>query len=221
MTYTAPGLDRSQEMNKAQVQLWHECDVNGLSEDERKALCLARGQSIELVLWLSATYSTGIPETSAQQLFSTMLVNVCKMLCDYKWQADKKKHRCSPNFSLTRLKIQIHAVLALIIHNNDVSLKKSEQPEWDARRWKVPTDKSSCKSILPAHLAGMNIQKISAPAYKRKSQPDLFKMGETVLDLKFAQRLEVKREIIGMSYNFLLILLNPYIKSFRCRHSIT
>ncbi len=200
-TYTAPGLDRSWEMNKSQVHLWNEHDVNGLSEDDRKLLCLTRGQSIELVLWLSKTYSTGIPNMPARHLFSIILVDTCKMLCDYKWLVDKKKHLCSPNFTLGRLKTQIHAVLALIMHNKDLSVVKPEQHDWDARRWKVPTDRSACRGILPAHITGFDIRKVSAPPYIRKSQAELFKIGETALDLKFAQRLEVKREIIGMYYN--------------------
>ena len=50
--------------------VWNEHDVNGLSQDDRKLLCLTRGQSIELVLWLSKTCSIGIPNMPAQHLFS-------------------------------------------------------------------------------------------------------------------------------------------------------
>ena len=58
-------------------------------------------------------------------------------------------------------------------------------------------------------LDGIRIQKSSAPLYRQKTQTELFKMGETTLDQKFAQRLEVKREIIGMSINHIhrLILM--------------
>ncbi len=45
--------------------------------------------SIELITWLSTMYTTGILDMPVQKLFSIVLVNICKMLCDYKWQADK------------------------------------------------------------------------------------------------------------------------------------
>ena len=50
-------------------------------------------------------------------------------------------------------------------------------------------------------LNGISVQKSSAPFYRQKTQTELFKLGETTLDRKFAQRLRVKREIIGMSIN--------------------
>ena len=85
MTYLAPGMERHQKMNVVQAHLSIQYDVNGLSEDNRKLLCLARGRSIELIMWLSMTYTTGIPDMPVQKLFLTVLVNVCKMLCNYKW----------------------------------------------------------------------------------------------------------------------------------------
>lgn len=206
LTYTAPGLDRTWAMDESQMHLWNQYDVNGLSEDDRKLLCLARGQSIELISWLSTTYSTGILGMSVQKMFSTALVDICKTLCDYKWRADKKKFPCSPDFTLGRLKIQICAVLELI-HSEDPSLVGPDQCDWDARKWKFPMAGGTAKSTLPACFSGMNIHKISAPQYKRKSQGQLFKMGETALDLKFAKRLEVKREIIGLCCKNIAVML--------------
>lgn len=118
-TYSAPGMERLWEMDDAQTHLWNKYDVNGLSEDDRKLLCLARGRSIELILSLSMRYSTGIPRMPVQQLFVTILVNIGRMLCNYKWQADKKKTLCSPDFTIERLKIQLHAALALVIKRMD------------------------------------------------------------------------------------------------------
>ena len=77
MTYSAPGLDRSSKMNNAQIHLWNDYVVNGLSEDSRKLLCLTRGQSIEIISWLCLTYATGIPNMPVQKLFSTVLLPFC------------------------------------------------------------------------------------------------------------------------------------------------
>lgn len=199
-TYLAPGMERLWEMDDAQTHLWNKYDVNGLSEDDRKLLCLARGRSIELILSLSMRYSTGIPRMPVQQLFVTILVNIGRMLCNYKWQADKKKTLCSPDFTIERLKIQLHAALALVIKRMDLSPATKKQLDWDARKWKLPMPKSTSESILP-HVAGIDIQRSSSLPYKRMTQTELFKMGETVLDQKFAKRLEVKREIIGLFLN--------------------
>ena len=200
LTYSAPGVERRWKMNDAQVHLWNQYDVNGLSEDDRKLLCLARGRSIELILWLSMTYTTGISDMPVQKLFSTVLVNVCKTLCDYKWQADKIGITCSPDFTLKRFKIQIHAVLELVLQRMDLSPATLEQLDWDVKKWKIPIDDSTPKNILP-QVAGLSIHKSSALPYKRQTQAQLFRMGETALDRKFAERLEVKREIIGLSLN--------------------
>ncbi len=62
VTYSAPGMERHWRMNDVQVALWNECDVNGLSEDERKLHCLTRGRSIELISWLGVTHTTGISD---------------------------------------------------------------------------------------------------------------------------------------------------------------
>ena len=196
-TYSAPGLDRELKMNTAQVRLWNHYDVNGLTEDDRKLFCLTRGQSIELVSWLSATYTTGIPDIPAQKLFATVLVNICTMLCNYKWQADNQRMDSAPDFTIGRLKIQIHAALLLVIQKLDPSAGAFGNLDCDARNWKLPMEHSTFEQILP-HITGLNIQKSSAPPYERKSLRELFKMGETLLDQKFAQRLEVKREIIGV-----------------------
>ncbi|KAF9473554.1 hypothetical protein BDN70DRAFT_785722, partial [Pholiota conissans] len=89
-TYTAPGLRREAKMDKSQAQLWNEHDVNGISEDDRKLYCLARGQSFEIVAWLDANFSTGPTNVPVQSLFSQALLHICKTVCNYKWLADKK-----------------------------------------------------------------------------------------------------------------------------------
>ena len=196
-TYSAPGLDRESKMNTAQVWLWNHYDVNGLSEDDRKLFCLTRGQSIELVSWLNATYTTGIPDMPVQKMFATILVNICAMLCNYKWHADNKGMDSAPDFTIRRLKLQIHAALLLVSQKLDSSAMAFAHLDCDARNWKLPMENSTFERILP-HVARLNIQKSPAPSYERKSLRELFKMGETSLDQKFAQRLEIKREIIGV-----------------------
>ena len=197
-TYSAPGLDRSSKMNSDQVRLWNQYDINGLSEDARKLLCLTRGQSMELISWLSSTYATRIPDTPVHKLFATVLVNICMMLCNYKWHADKGKVASVPDFTIGRLKIQIEAALSLIIQKMDPSKKSFEHLNWNTRSWKFPMANGTSNWILP-QVSGLNIQKSSVLPYERKSQRELFKMGETILDQKFAKRLEIKREIIGLS----------------------
>ena len=180
-----------------QVRLWNQYDINGLSEDDRKLLCLARGQSIELVSWLSNTYTTGKPDMPLQKLFVTILLNMCTMLCDYKWHADKTKIPSAPDFTIGRLKIQLHAVLSLVMQRVDPSLKADKELNWNVKNWKFPMPES-CKQILP-QVSGLDIEKSSAPSYQRKTQRELFEMGETIRDRMFAGRLEIKREIIGSS----------------------
>lgn len=217
-TYTAPGLDCSSPMNDMEVRLWNQYDVNGLDEDDRKLLCLARGRSIELISWLSMTYATGIPDKPVRTLFFIILVDICKMLCDYKWRADKMKIDCPPDFTIQRLKTQIHAALALVVRKIPVPPATLEQLNWDPRRWKLPMDPRTSSSILP-HIEGMNIHKSSAPSYQRATQTELFEMGETTLDRKFAERLEVKREIIGMYWNNFTVLFTPHVGFLRRTHS--
>ena len=76
------------------------------------------------------------------------------------------------------------------------SRKADKELNWNVKNWKFPMPES-CKQILP-QVSGLDIEKSSAPSYQRKTQRELFEMGETSLDQKFAQRLEVKREIIGV-----------------------
>ncbi len=118
MTYSAAELDERCVMDDTQVYLWDTCDINGLSEDERKQLCLARGQSIELILWLSTTYSTGIHDTPVQKLYARVLVNICKMLCNYKWKADNGR-------PLPRR----------ILPSNGSKYKFTQSYNWLLRRW--------------------------------------------------------------------------------------
>lgn len=216
-TYLAPGMNRSGEMDNAQVLLWSQYDVNGLSEDDRKLFCLARGRSIELIAWLSMTYTTGISNMPIQELFVIALVDICKLLCDYKWQLDRKNVDCSPDFTLGRLKIQIRAALALVIDKLDIPPVTLEKLAWDPTKWTFPMPENFSRNILP-HVDGMKIQRSSAPSYRRKTQKELFKMGETTLDLKFARRLEVKREIIGMFCNNITVMFNPHVRTTRRRH---
>ena len=198
MTYSAAGLDERYVMDDTQVYLWDTCNINGLSEDERKQLCLARGHSIELILWLSMTYSTGIHDTPVQELFARVLVNICKMLCNYKWQADKRKTPSAPNFTVERLKVQIHAVLQWVAEKLALSPGTSDQLDWDARKWKLPMTDSNSQSLLP-QVTGLKISKSLEPPYIRKQQSELFKLGETALDKKYTRRFKVKRETIGVS----------------------
>ncbi len=118
------------------------------------------------------------PSKSCLPLF---WVNICKTLCDYKWQADKVGITCSPDFTLERFKIQIHAVLELVLQRIDLSPASLEQLDWDVKKWKMPTDNSALKSILP-QVSGLSIHKSSALPYKRLTQAQLSKMGETALD---------------------------------------
>ena len=202
LTYTAAGMDQEWVMDDTQVHLWDQCNINGLSEDERKQFCLARGQSIELVLWLSMSYTSGISDTPVQKLFARVLVNICKTICNYKWRADKNKFACYPNFTVERLRVQIDAVLRLVVEkiNLPPATSKSDQLDLDAREWKLPLADSTFQSLLP-QVKGIKISKSSAPPYKRKHQSELFKLGETALDRNFAKRLEIKRENHGMSYS--------------------
>ena len=153
---------------------------------------------MELISWLSITYATGIPDMPVQKLFATVLVNICTMLCNYKWRADKQKIASAPDFTIGRLKIQIQAVLSWVVQKVDPSQKLFEHLDWDARKWKFPMANTTLDRILP-QAVGLNIRRSSAPSYERKSQRELFEMGETSLDQKFAKRLEIKREIIGLS----------------------
>ena len=209
-TYIAPGCDRYSTMNKTQLHLWDKYDINALSEDDRKVFCLARGRSIEIVLWLSMAYATGITDMPVNKLFATILSSTCKMLCDYKWKADRNNVPTSTNFTVKRLQIQIHAVLSLVADKLDLLPATLEQLDWDATKWRSPMSKSPSISILP-HVPGMNIHNSSALPYQRKSHSELFVLGETHLDKKFAQRLEVKRETIGLSCHSLMLFFNSHV----------
>lgn len=217
-TYTAPGWNRLFEMNDTQARLWGQYDVNGLSEEDRKLFCLARGRSIELVTWLSLAYTTGITDMPVQKLFATIFINTCKMLCDYKWKADNKRLDTPPNFTIERVKIQIYAVLSFVVDKVDLPLATFEELDWDSRKWKLPTSRSHSISILPPHVTGMNILSSSALPYKPKHQSELFRLGETALDKKFAKRLEVKRENIGLSCHVLILIFYSHV-GFRQRCS--
>ena len=216
MTYSAPGLDRRSKMNNVQLQLWNEYDVNGLSEDARKLLCLTRGQSIEIVSWLSIMYSTGISDMPVQEVFSAVLVNICKMLCNYKWQADRKKVDSFPDFTIGRLKTQIHTVLTWAVQILDPSLIVFSHLDWEPKNWKFPLTDST--TILP-HMTGLNIRKSSAISFQRKSLSELFTQGETSLDQKFSRRLEIKRETIGLSYIDIVHIFDTHVRFFRRRQS--
>ncbi|KAF8170798.1 hypothetical protein BJ912DRAFT_840117, partial [Pholiota molesta] len=110
-TYTAPGLNGRFAMDKTQAQQWKKYDINVLSEDDRKLYCLARAQSFELIAWLNWNFSTGLENIPMESLFTIMLTNMCKMLCDYKWRADKEEIKCMADFTLERLQGQITGVL--------------------------------------------------------------------------------------------------------------
>ncbi len=213
-TYHAPGMDRHSKMNNAQLDLWNRYDVNGISEDERKLFCLTRAQSIEIVSWLCITYASGIPDMPIQKLFSVVLVNICRMLCNYKWQADRKKIVSSPDFTIGRLKVQIHAALAWAIQQLDPSLSVFDH-NWQPKSWRFPMADST--NILPSNPP-LNIHKSSATLYKHKSLSELFTLGETELDQKFARRLEVKREIMGLFYNDIAHEVHPEKLFFRYRN---
>lgn len=194
-------------MNDAQVRLWNLYDVNALSEDERKLFCLTRGRSIEIIAWLSMTYTSGTKKP-IQELFLVALVDTCKLLCDYKWQADAIGLHCSPDFTLDRLKSQIHATLALMVAQLDILPTTLEKLAWDPAEWELPMPENFSRNIL-LRFNGISVEKSSAPFYQQKTQTELFKLGETTLDRKFAQRLRVKREIIGtsISHSHRLILM--------------
>ncbi len=209
LTYLAPGMERHQKMNSVQVYMWNQYDVNGLSEDNRKLLCLARGRSIELIMWLSTQYTTGISDLPVRKLFLAVLIDVCKMLCNYKSQADARQTLCSPDFTIERLVIQIRAALELVIEAMDLSPAMLELLDWDVGRWKFPMVDATAKSILP-QITELNIQKISALTYKRQTQAQLFKTGETALDRKLAQCLEVKKEIIGLCLIVFTVIFHPH-----------
>lgn len=66
-------------------------------------------------------------------------------------------------------------------------------------------------NILPS-IPELNIHKSSAISYQQKSLSELFTLGETELDQKFAERLEIKREIIGLSYNDIAHMLNQSLR---------
>ncbi|KAF8174866.1 hypothetical protein BJ912DRAFT_1064510 [Pholiota molesta] len=117
-TYTAPGLNGRFAMDKTQAQQWKKYDINALSEDDRKLYCLARAQSFELIAWLNWNFSTGLENIPMESLFTIMLTNMCKMLCDYKWWADKEEIKCMADFTLERLQGQITGVLALAANRN-------------------------------------------------------------------------------------------------------
>ncbi len=207
-TYMAPGCDRFSNMNNVQVRLWDQYDVNGLSEDDRKVFCLARGRSIELILWLSTNFATGITDMPVYLLFSTILGSTCKMICDYKWNADKGRVPCSENFTIKRLKIQIDAAMSCVAEKVDLPPAMLAQLDWDTKKWKFPLSESG---VIVPRIPGINIRNSSALPYKWKPQSELFQLGETALDRNFAMRLEVKREIIGMSRHDLLFIFNPHV----------
>ena len=187
-TYLAPGMDRHSKMNNAQLDLWNRYDVNGLSEDEQKLFCLTRAQAIEIVSWLCITHASGVSDLPIQKMFSVVLVNICKMLCNYKWQADRKKITSAPDFTIGRLKVQIHAALAWVIQKLDPSLSVFDH-SCQPKSWRFPMADST--NILPS-IPALNIHKSSAMLYQRKSLSELFTLGETELDQKFAERLEIK-----------------------------
>ena len=190
-TYSAPGLHCLSKMDNIQADAWDQYDINGLSEYERKIFCLVRGQSLELVLWLSATYVIGNCDSSAQDVFLAVVVNMCKALCDYKWKADKQGIFCSPDFTIERLKTQIHNALSLVYQTLGLPFPT---PELNVMTWELPMTDPTFYRILP-QIAQMSIHRSSAPEpYQRKSQADLCKMGETVRDRNFGKRLEVKAE---------------------------
>ncbi len=106
------------------------------------------------------------------------------MICEYKWRVDKSTIGYPPNLTIERLKTQIHAALALVVHTLDVSPMMLEQLDWDPRNWKLPLDEGNLMEILP-QVKGLNIHKSSAPPYQRKTRAELFLMGETFLDKLF------------------------------------
>ena len=126
------------------------------------------------------------------------------MLCNYKWQADQKKIAHSPDFTIGRLKTQIHAVLAWV-QNWDLSLMVFQDFDWEPKNWKFPMADST--SILP-HITGLNIHKSSAISFQQKSPSELCTLGETALDQKFAKRLEIKQETatIGSSEIYITLI---------------
>ncbi len=115
---------------------------------------------------------------------------------------------------MERLKTQIHAALALVVHTMNVSPVTLKELNWDARKWKLPLDPGTSTDILP-QIKELKIRKSCTPSYQWKTQAELFSMGETSLDKMFAQRLQVKRESIGMFAMILKLCLTLYAMFLR------
>ena len=188
MTYSPPGQDYLAEMAANQASKWNQYDSNGLSDYQRKIFCLTRGQSLELILWFNATYTTGIPNRPIHTLFSIGLIDTCKMLIDYKYHFDRTSWLAAPGFTLERLQVQIQAVLTLVKEKLDPSSTTLQQLDWDINKWELPSESSTGKRMLPC-IPVAKVSKLSnPPAFIRLSGPVLCTLGETDLDRKYASR---------------------------------
>lgn len=188
-TYCAPNGDGKTLMDDVERQLWFSHDVNAFSEEERKLLCLARGQAFEIVVYLCKHFNIRNDTKSIHAVFVSGLVQMCKMILHYKDLVDKQEVHCNPNFTIDKIHIQISALL---------SMPFLEYGDYNTTNWMVPLHDGMDCPMLPDAFFGHLLEPIPDVQYHRQTLAQLFKFGETTLDKKFAQSLNIKEEQTGM-----------------------
>lgn len=201
-TYMAPGVgpDENAEMTALQAQLWEDDDINHMSELDRKLCCLARGQSLDIISWLSANFRVATGEIgSPKVLFASTLLDMCKMIVLYKDLADSEHVKHKKSFTSDRLRTQITALLSM----PDVACPQDP----NTSTWTFPPSyKNSCP-MLPSSDEPYQLEPLPNARFSLKSIGDLCKTGETERDQKFAARMMVKHEHFGACHLFFLFIV--------------
>ncbi|KAF9473563.1 hypothetical protein BDN70DRAFT_937335 [Pholiota conissans] len=182
-TYCAnPEVNRD-VMTKAEAAEWVKYDVNSMSDKDRRMCCLARGQAMQIVAWLDSSYKvTDPPSGRFSQIFSMLLINVCKTLMDYKFLADSQKISHHANLTFERLQ---HQVVGLLTFAN-------RSYKCDPTTWKHPL--YSLKHSILDCLTEIAVKRRPKSDFEPLSVMGLFDSGETALDKKYALRLNVKED---------------------------
>lgn len=189
-TYSAPGSDGNTTMDDAELQLWLDNDINALSKEDRKLFCLARGQAFEIIASINVHFTIRETDTSPFMLFTSLLVHICKAILHYKTLADNNSIEHNPDLTLDKIQIQITGLL---------SMEFLEIVDHDATKWKFPIFHNADCPIFLDQIFGLSLQKIPKAQYARLTLEGLFEEGETNLDKKFAQELNIKQEPLGMA----------------------
>lgn len=198
-TYMPPGNDlgKNTEMTYLQAQFWEEDDVNHMSELDRKLCCLARGQSLDIISWLSANFRVTTGDVrSPKVLFASTLLDMCKMIVLYKDLADSEQVKHKKTFTSDRLQTQITALLSM----PEIACPQDPNPS----TWTFPPSYKKSYPMLPSSDEHYELERIPNSRFPQKSVGALCKAGETERDRKFAMRIRVKHEPAGVYHLFFL-----------------